>query len=72
MRKLLLALSVAATLTSCATPYEPAPTSPMEWQARQERIQRQEDQRQQLCAMAKRDDPRRAQLCNSQPNSEAR
>ena len=71
MKMSLLLLAGSFLLVSCASSYEePMPTSPIQWQARQERIQREEDQRQQLCAMAKPDDPRRAQLCNTQPNPE--
>jgi hypothetical protein len=70
---LTLTLALAIALSACAVqPYEPMPTSPMAWEARQERIRREEDQRQRLCAMARPEDPRREQLCNTQPDPGAR
>ena len=71
MKALILGLSGAASLASCAPYEEPMPTSPVQWEARQERIRREEDQRQRLCAAARPEDPRRAELCNTQPDPEA-
>ena len=42
MRSAILILAAAFAVTGCAAqPYDPAPTSPIQWQRRQERIERE-------------------------------
>ncbi|HZV85161.1 MAG TPA: hypothetical protein VFF48_09265 [Brevundimonas sp.] len=60
----LLILAAALATGACAIPtYEPDPTSPAQWERRQERIQREQAERERLCRITKDDDPRKEELC---------
>ena len=64
MRMALLVLT-AVTLAGCAfpAPYEADPTSPYQWQRRQEGIERQEAERVRLCAIMNKDTDRYRRDC---------
>jgi hypothetical protein len=62
--RLVLIASIALSLAGCAPYEEPMPTSAQGWQERQEAIARRENERARLCALARDNDPRKAQLCN--------
>ncbi|HEY1224850.1 MAG TPA: hypothetical protein VGE54_06465 [Brevundimonas sp.] len=65
MRAAILIL-MAASMGACALPTyeEPLPTSPEGWQRRQESIERRRDaERERLCRITEKDDPRHEQLC---------
>ena len=55
----------AATLPGCAlpAPYEADPTSPYQWERRQEGIERQEAERVRLCAIMNKDTDRYRRDC---------
>ncbi|HEY0102618.1 MAG TPA: hypothetical protein VGB60_04045 [Brevundimonas sp.] len=60
----LLILAAALATGACTIPtYEPDPTSPAQWERRQEAIQRQQAERERLCRITKDDDPRKEELC---------
>ena len=60
----LLILAMAFATTACTVPtYEAEPVSPRQWQERQERIQREQAERDRLCAITRPEDPRKEQLC---------
>lgn len=62
----LLILAMAFAMTACTVPtYEAEPVSPRQWQERQERIQREQAERDRLCAITRPEDPRKEQLCRS-------
>ena len=59
-----LILTIALATAGCTIPtYEPEPTSPVQWQRRQEAIERREAERVRLCRITKEDDPRKEELC---------
>ena len=64
IRILTLALA-AACLTACASvqPYEPNPTTPYQWQQRQERIERAEAERLRRCEAMDKNSERYAREC---------
>ncbi|WP_420469510.1 hypothetical protein [Brevundimonas sp. FT23042] len=63
IRLTLIALAVT-TLAACAgEPYEPLPTSPYQWQQRQDRIERQEAERLQRCNAMDKQSERYAREC---------
>ena len=63
IRTMILVLT-AATLAACATGgYEPDPTTPYQWQQRQERIQREETERLNRCAAMNQQSERYAREC---------
>ncbi|MES2833919.1 MAG: hypothetical protein V4707_04320 [Pseudomonadota bacterium] len=64
MRTAILIL-MAASLGACALPAyeEPLPTSPQGWQRRQDTIERDRAERERLCRITNKDDPRREELC---------
>lgn len=55
----------AATLSGCAfpAPYEDLPNSPIQWQRRQDGIERQEAERVRLCAIMNKDTDRYRRDC---------
>lgn len=60
----LLIVAMALATTACTIPtYEAEPVSPRQWQERQERIQRQQAERDRLCAITRPEDPRKEELC---------
>ena len=60
----LLILTLALATAACALPtYEAEPTSPVQWERRQEAILRQQAERERLCRITKEDDPRKQELC---------
>ncbi len=64
MRTAILIL-MAASLAACTLPAyeEPLPTSPQGWQRRQDTIERDRAERERLCRITSKDDPRHEQLC---------
>jgi len=58
-------LTVASTLTACATPapYDPMPVSTYQWQQRQDRIQREETERLNRCETMNKQSERYAREC---------
>ena len=59
-----LTILMAAMLGACVTYEEPLPTSPEGWQRRQDGIeQRHRAERERLCRITDKDDPRREELC---------
>ena len=68
MIRIVMLLSLVLCTAACAIPaYEPEPVTPQQWQERQDRIARQQAERDRLCAITRPDDPRHDQLCNSIP-----
>ena len=60
----LATLVLLLATSACALPvYDPEPVSTEQWQTRQDAIQRQQAERERLCAITKQDDPRRESLC---------
>ena len=64
IRMALIALTTA-TLSGCAfpAPYEADPTSPYQWERRQEGIERREAERVRLCAIMNKDTERYERDC---------
>ena len=68
MIRIIVLLSLVLGTAACGMPvYEPEPVTPQQWQERQERIARQQAERDRLCAITKPEDPRHDQLCNTTP-----
>ncbi|WP_339872750.1 hypothetical protein [uncultured Brevundimonas sp.] len=68
MIRAVLLVSLVLGSAACTLPaYEPEPVTPQQWQERQDRIARQQAERDRLCALTKADDPRRDQFCYSTP-----
>jgi len=62
----LIAVAMLVATAACTIPtYEADPVSPRQWQERQERIQREQAERDRLCAITRPEDPRKEQLCRS-------
>ena len=60
----IVCLALLLALGACNIPvYDPEPVSIDQWQRRQEAIQRQQAERERLCAITKQDDPRHDELC---------
>jgi hypothetical protein len=62
MRSTLPIILAAASLSACA-PFDPEPVSPYQWQLRQERIQRQEEDRLRRCETMDQQSERYAREC---------
>jgi hypothetical protein len=65
-RPIALMMLVAGVLTTvaCTVPsYEAEPVSVYQWERRQQAIERQQAERERLCAITKEDDPRKEELC---------
>lgn len=60
-----LILGAGLAVSACAFPgpYEADPTSPYQWQRRQDEIQRREAERQRLCAIMNKDSDRYKRDC---------
>ncbi len=58
----MVAISALGLLAAC-TPYEAEPNSPIQWQRRQEAIERTEAERVRLCAIMNKDSDRYARDC---------
>jgi hypothetical protein len=59
-----IAVSMLLATAACTIPtYEADPVSPRQWQERQERIQREQAERDRLCAITRPEGPRKEQLC---------
>ena len=59
-----LILVMALGLTACTIPaYEPEPVSPVQWERRQQAIERQQAERARLCRITRDEDPRKEELC---------
>ncbi len=64
MRTAILILMAGVSLAACAPFEEPLPTSADGWQRRQDGMeQRHRDERERLCRITEKEDPRYEQLC---------
>lgn len=62
----MIAIAACSTAVAACTfpaPYEAEPASPIQWQRRQEAIERQEAERQRLCAIMNTDSDRYRRDC---------
>jgi len=57
-------LIVPLMLSACAPDFTQMPTSPAQWEARQQAIERREAERRRLCALMNKDSDRYRRDCN--------